>query len=212
MFHHIAEVCPKGVNQSCYSSISDFRELICNLAKTKQFVSISEICNELNIGVVPSDKVVITFDDVPSNVYSNAIPILREFRVPYTLYISTNLIGSEGYLSKEQITILARDPLCTIGSHTVSHCMLKEKGINVLEELSKSKTILEKIIERPVEHFAYPYGTPFAISKAVIKQVAISGLYKSAVCTIPAYINKYSIENMYSLPRIHSQLFMNKYF
>lgn len=125
MFHHVSEICPKGVSESCYSSITDFSNLLNKLSKSKQFISLSELCKYLQSGVVPKDKVVITFDDVPADVYYNAVPILKELCVPYTLFISTSLIGSKGFLSSKQIIELANDPLCTIGSHTISHCKLK---------------------------------------------------------------------------------------
>lgn len=211
MFHHVAETCPNGVSASCYSSIVDFRNLLNELSKSKSFTSLNQLCEGLSKGIVPKDKIVITFDDVPDNVYYNAVPILKEMKVPYTLYISTGLIGTKGFLSKEQIVELSKDSLCTIGSHTVSHCKLKLKGVNLKEEFYSSKNILEKLVGKPVEHFAYPYGTPFAISRRVIEQMRISGLYKSAVSTIPAFINESSIGNRFSLPRIHSQLFSSKY-
>ncbi len=211
MFHHVAETCPNGVSVSCYSSIVDFRNLLIRLSESKSFISLSELCKELDNAIVPKDKIVITFDDVPDNVYYNAVPILQELKVPYMLYISTGLMGTEGYLSKEQIVELSKDPLCTIGSHTVSHCKLKLKEVNLKEEFSTSKKILEQLVEKPVEHFAYPYGTPFAISNSVIEQIRLSGLYRSAVSSIPTFINEYSIENRFSLPRIHSQLFINEY-
>ena len=211
MFHHVAENCPDGVSASCYSSIVDFRNLLTELSKFKHFVPLPKLCKDLQDGIVPKDKIVITFDDVPANVYYNAVPILRELNVPYTLYVSTSLMGTDGYLSKEQIVELSKDPLCIVGSHTVSHCKLKYKGVNLEEEFSASKNTLELLIKKPVEHFAYPYGTPFAISERVIQQMKSSGLYQSAVSTIPAYINEYSVENRFSLPRIHSQLFTNEY-
>ena len=211
MFHHVAETPPEGVSVSCYSSISDFRSLLTKLGDLKQFISLSDLCKELQKNFVPKDKIVITFDDVPSNVYYNAVPILREFGIPYVLYISTKLMEMDGFLSKKQLFELSKDPLCTIGSHTVSHCMLKRRGVTVLQELSDSQKVLEEIINKPVEHFAYPYGTPFAISERIVHLVERSGIYRSAVCTIPAYINEYSKGHIFSLPRIHSQLFTNEY-
>ena len=89
--------------------------------------------------------------------------------------------------------------------------MLKRKDVNQEYEFSESKKVLERLTGKSVEHFAYPYGTPFAISKKVIKQMKSSDLYSSAACTIPAYINEYSLKNMFSLPRIHSQLFISEY-
>ena len=133
MFHHVAETCSDEVSASCYSSIVDFRNLLTELSKSKYFVSLPDLCKDLQDGIVPRDKIVITFDDVPANVYYNAVPILQELNIPYTLYISTSLMGMDGYLSKEQIVELSKDSLSTVGSHTVSHCKLKYKGVNLQE-------------------------------------------------------------------------------
>ena len=211
MFHHVAESCPEGVSPSCYSSITEFELLLKQISTSKQFVTLSELCDDLDSSIVPSNKVVITFDDVPTDIYENAVPILRKYSVPYTLYISIDLIGKDCFLSKDQIIELSKDPLCTIGSHTMSHCKMKKKDVDLHKEVFESKDILKKLINCEVEHFAYPYGTPFAISKRTINYLKETRLSSRAVCTIPACINQHSVENMYSLPRIHSQLCTNEF-
>ena len=211
MFHHVAESRPNGVSSSCFCSIKEFEQLIKKNNSEKHIVSISDLCSDLEAGHIPCNKIVYTFDDVPSDVFNYAIPILRQYSAPFTLYISIDLIDKEGYLSREQLEELSKDPLCTIGSHTISHCMMKKKNIDLHKEVYESKNILEEMLHQDIEHFAYPYGTPFAISRRIIKYVKKSGLYRSAVCTIPAFINQYSITNMYSLPRIHSQLYIDAY-
>lgn len=81
-------------------------------------------------------------------------------------------------MSWEQIAELAKDNLCTIGSHTKSHGVLSNMNVNqVEEELRDSKMKLEQCIQKKVEHFAYPYG---ASNESVMNLAKKLG-YKTAV-------------------------------
>jgi peptidoglycan/xylan/chitin deacetylase (PgdA/CDA1 family) len=62
-------------------------------------------------------------------------------------------------LSWNQIEELSFDPLCTIGSHSVTHSPLTNLSVKELEkELKDSKATIEKHIHKSVTHFAYPHG------------------------------------------------------
>ncbi len=211
MFHHVAETKPEGVSDSCYSSVKSFRWLIEKLSETKIIVSLDTLVREIRSGVVPENHIVLTFDDVPADFYTNALPILNARQVPYTLFIATSMVDTDGYLTIAQLKELARDPLCTIGSHTVNHVKVREKGVNLEKELKESKETLAKMIGKGIKHFAFPFGTPFAVSTDQIRFVERSRLYESAVSTIPGYINKKSNKNLFFLPRIHSELFIKEY-
>lgn len=211
MFHHVGISKPKGVSASCFSTIDDFNSLIDTLLKSKQIVSLGTLVREIKSGVVPKNHIVLTFDDVPYDFFSNAAPILHKKQIPYTLYVATSLIDTDGYLTTDQLRQLSRNPLCTVGSHTVNHVKVREKGVDFISEIKDSKTILSGLTGKEVEHFAFPYGTPFAVSSKQVNQMKESQLYTSAVSTIPGYINKKSVQNMYFLPRIHSELFIKEF-
>ena len=62
-------------------------------------------------------------------------------------------------LSWEQIVEMAADPLCTIAAHTVSHPSLPAlSDEEIRKELSDGKQKIEDRINKPVKHFAYPFG------------------------------------------------------
>ncbi len=64
-------------------------------------------------------------------------------------------------MSWEQVEALARDPLVTIGAHTVNHFNLARLPADKARwEIAESKCLLEDHIDGPVAHFAYPYGEP----------------------------------------------------
>ena len=90
-------------------------------------------------------------------------------------------------MSWEQIAELAKDDLCTIASHTMSHGVLPNMSVEqVEEELRDSKIKLEQCIQKKVEHFAYPYG---ASNKSVMNLATKVG-YKTAVLANGGMIRK----------------------
>lgn len=73
----------------------------------------------------------------------------------------TGLIGRQLYLSEQDISIMAKDPLLSFGSHTVSHpdlTSLLDKE-SIVEKFSKSKKVLESLTGCSVKAVAYPFGT-----------------------------------------------------
>src|SRR5712672_1423125 len=62
-------------------------------------------------------------------------------------------------LSWDGVKQLAADPLVTIGAHTISHCNLARQSEEIAaQEMAVSRVRIEHALERPVLHFAYPYG------------------------------------------------------
>jgi peptidoglycan/xylan/chitin deacetylase (PgdA/CDA1 family) len=63
-------------------------------------------------------------------------------------------------MSWEEIIDISKNSLCTIGGHTENHLALntltKEE---IIEEIIKSNELLSNKIGKPIEHFAYPFGS-----------------------------------------------------
>lgn len=88
------------------------------------------------------------------------------------------MIAQIPLLSWDDIRLLNSHPLCTIGSHGVSHTSLVVLDDQMLDwELISSKKKLEHETGKVIKHFAYPYGY---YNKAVIKAVKKAG-YQTAV-------------------------------
>lgn len=143
----------------------------------------------------------ITFDDAFACVYNEAVPILLEKEIPFTVFLTTDLIGKEGYMTREMVETLSKTPLCTIGAHGVSHRMFRNMSdAEAISELRNSKKILSSIIGKSIELFAFPYGSLFACSRRDIKLLRGEG-YKMGFSTIKAPLNKRSTRNKYFIPR-----------
>ena len=127
-----------------------------------------------NVKPVKDRSVVITIDDAYSSVYKYAWPIFKKYNLPFTLFISTDVIDNKtpGYMSWEEIRTL-RDHGVTIGSQTKSHPhMFKLNREKIIEELSFSnKRFIDEIGSAP-KIFAYPYGE---YNLEVLEQVKLHG-------------------------------------
>ncbi len=127
-----------------------------------------------NIESAEDRSVVITVDDAYSSVYKYAWPIFKKYNLPFTLFISTDVIDNKipGYMSWEEIRTL-RDHGVTIGSQTKSHPhMFKLSKEKIKQELSISnKRFIDEIGSAP-KVFAYPYGE---YNLEVLEQVKLHG-------------------------------------
>ncbi|MDZ5254502.1 polysaccharide deacetylase family protein [Clostridium sp. LIBA-8841] len=107
---------------------------------------------------IPEKPVVITFDDGYKGNYEYAYPILKEFKFPATMFVISNYVGGSDFMTTEQIKEMSNNGI-QIESHTSKHDDLsKLNETEQVETLKNSKTSLEKIIEKPVNFVAYPFG------------------------------------------------------
>lgn len=122
-------------------------------------------------------KVAITFDDGLASFYSNAVPILKKYEVPATVFIMSaavrrpssialdhimrkRLNTPESLMTREQLEELKEEPLITIGSHSVTHPKLPEvkSESDLLYEVKGAKEIIEEELDISVDQFAYPHN------------------------------------------------------
>ena len=128
--------------------------------------------------------VVLTFDDgFKDNL--KVLQVLEKYCFPATIFVTVSYLDQEPvYLSSKDIKFLCDSKLVTIGSHTLSHRLLKVLSDSDLEkEIILSKKILENMISKPVTLFAYPFGAYGAYDKRIVRFVEQAG-YKAAFSTI----------------------------
>lgn len=131
---------------------------------------------------LPERPIVITFDDGFTDFYTHALPILQQYNLTATLYITTAFVNttskwleSEGegmrpLLTWEQINeIHAAGIEC--GAHSHTHPQLDMVSLaKAREEVVTCKKILEDHLQEEVSSFAYPYGYyTTAVKQAVQK-------------------------------------------
>jgi len=79
---------------SLYLSAASFRQRLQALRDARiEVLPLEEGLSRLHAGTLPPRAAVITFDDGFYDFYNLALPLLREFAVPATLYLSTHYCG-----------------------------------------------------------------------------------------------------------------------
>ena len=72
----------------------------------------------------------------------------------------------------------------SFGAHTVNHPVLsKISEADMRREILDSKRSIENRLQKPVAHFAYPFGQPFDFNAQAKKVIQDSG-FKTAVTTV----------------------------
>ena len=111
-------------------------------------------------------------------------------------------IARELCLDWAGIARMSREPLCTIGAHTLTHPMLAKHPEDVARrEIVDGKAILEARLDRPVHHLAYPVGDAGVAGRREFAMAAAAG-YASAVTTRPGMIFPAHAAAPTALPRL----------
>tara|TARA_B100000963_G_scaffold238266_1_gene208355 strand:+ start:973 stop:2028 length:1056 start_codon:yes stop_codon:yes gene_type:complete len=104
-------------------------------------------------------KILITIDDGFKSFYNNAWPYLKENKVPFILFISTEPVGKNGYMTWNEIIEIDQSEFGHIGHHSHSHDYLIDKTedefVNDIELASK---IFKKKLGYVPRIFSYPFG------------------------------------------------------
>ena len=107
---------------------------------------------------LPPKAVVITIDDAFRSVFETGHPILREYNVPYTLFVSTDALdqGLSDYMTWDELAELSEAGV-SIANHGAAHESLLTVG-DVAADVMRAKARLVEHVESLDGVFAYPYG------------------------------------------------------
>ena len=104
-------------------------------------------------------KILLTIDDAFSSFYLNAWPILKKEEIPFILFVSTETVGKNGYMSWDEIIEISKYNFVTIGNHSHSHeYLIKYKFKDFKKDIEQSIKIFEKKLNYNPKFFSYPFG------------------------------------------------------
>ncbi|MFH5798941.1 polysaccharide deacetylase family protein [Haladaptatus sp. CMAA 1911] len=207
MYHSVGET-----NGSYYGNISThvFRRQLKTLHEEFEFVDLSEVVHDNT----SEKKIAVTFDDGFKNFHTNAVPILREFEIPATVFITSEFIDngnreriierhslidvdSKVIMDSSEIRDLIDDDLITIGNHTKTHPVLSEElsRKELFDEIIGAKEELESRFGISVNRFSYPHGEHNQLSDELVRES-----HSLAVTGQPGVLD--SSIDPYLLPRI----------
>lgn len=149
---------------------------------------------------LPPRAVLFTFDDGWAGVYTNARPILAAYGYTATVFMVTGRIGRSGYLTAAQLRRLAAAGW-EIGAHTITHPHLPDLDSQAAyREIEGSRTALARILGRPVESFAYPYGDLDSRIKAIVQEAGFKMAFGTRLGLPGSESDLYCLERL-TIPR-----------
>lgn len=135
----------------------NFERQIQYLAKKYKIVSLGELTKYVQPQYPAlDDYVAITFDDGYRDNYTNAYPILRKYKVPATIFLSTGFIGTDELFWWDKVTriikFIIENNLCIDFSEDIYPEKIKDAIVNIssANSLNSSKaicTLLKEISE-----------------------------------------------------------------
>ena len=104
-------------------------------------------------------KILITIDDAFFSFYKIAWPFLKEEKIPFILFVSTEAVDKNGYMTWKQIKEIEKESFAYIGNHSHTHDYLVDlKDEDFLDDISTaSKIFNNKLGYNPI-FFSYPFG------------------------------------------------------
>lgn len=174
-------------------------------ARGYRVIPLSELPLSLGSSV---PAVVLTFDDGYRDFYENAFPILKERRLPATIFVITGLIEGKIQLSRYRKNPQSARPLSwemlrelkrggvEIGSHSLTHRELTGLSRSEAErEIEESARLIREKTGVNPEWFSYPRGK---FNPELIELARPAG-YRGAVTVRPG--SNYSSRGLFSLKR-----------
>ena len=114
--------------------------------------------NEFNIPK-KQKKILLTIDDAFESFYNEAWPYLKKHEIPFILFVSTEPVGKNGYMTWEQIKEIEKTNFATIGHHSHTHDYLIDKTRNeFILDIEKANEIFSEKLGYIPSLFSYPFG------------------------------------------------------
>jgi poly-beta-1,6-N-acetyl-D-glucosamine N-deacetylase len=127
-------------------------------------INLDQLVEHLKTGIpLPEKPIVLTFDDGYQGHYQFVYPLLKKYKFPAAFGIYPDKVGTKkgrSSLTWEQLQEMAKDPLVTIASHSVTHPadLRKLTDEQLQREVVESKQVLEAKLGMSIPYFVYPEG------------------------------------------------------
>lgn len=134
---------------------------------------------------LPPKAVVLTVDDAYTTFKSGAMPILRQYGFPVTLFVNTDSVGSKDSLDWNELRQLTKEGV-EIGNHTATHNSLAEKFSKestasyrqrVHDDLERAQQTLIRELAIVPQLFAYPYGEYSLAAQQIVAEYGFSAAF-----------------------------------
>ena len=104
-------------------------------------------------------EILITIDDAFESFYLEAWPYLKQNKIPFILFVSTNPVGKRGYMTWDQIREIEAEKFALIGHHSHTHeYLIDETEKFFINDIEKANEIFLQELGFVPKLFSYPFG------------------------------------------------------
>ncbi|MBD1138922.1 polysaccharide deacetylase family protein [Pelagibacterales bacterium SAG-MED46] len=104
-------------------------------------------------------EILITVDDAFESFYKEAWPYLKKNKIPFILFVSTEPVGKQGYMTWDQIREIKNENFVLIGHHSHSHeYLIDETNNDFIADIEKANKIFLQELGGVPKLFSYPFG------------------------------------------------------
>ena len=196
---------------SHYSLSADaFEQQMVYLAARRKVVTLDKLIADVNSG--QKSLAAITFDDGYEDNYYTVFPIMQRYNLPFAIFPVTSFVDGNdavfGYtIQYKQLKAMTWAQLrelydygVVVGAHTHMHPQLSACSPDrVLQELRRSKEMLECQLSSRVNMLAYPFGQRQDFDERT-KQVAQEVGYEAGFSAVPTTIGR--VRDIFEIPRV----------
>jgi peptidoglycan/xylan/chitin deacetylase (PgdA/CDA1 family) len=196
MYHQVVSERPADIHAVTVEAFASQMQWL--YERGYQGVTVEELFTDCGSNRAKPNRrpIAITFDDGYLDFYTNAFPILQQYRFRATVFLVAGRIG--GVNDWDKTPGLVHTPLMdwnqirdslesgmNFGAHTCTHLNLTKIPISQAEdEIKNSRALLEHELQKPIKVFAYPHSQ---YNQAVLKVVIKHGF--DMACTYePHYV------------------------
>lgn len=149
---------------------------------------------------LPPKPVMLTFDDGYADAYSVVLPLLQQYGMTGTFFVTVNLVDRPGYISRAQVRALA-DAGMDVESHAMDHVSMMRPLNDQIYQMCRARDFLSAWTGTDVRHFAYPSGDYNDLSGTALTTCGYLSAYKKAGGSVQSSNAMYLLQRA----RVHGQ-------
>ncbi len=184
MFHYVSWLPPAAdaLRRDLTVSPVDFEGML-KLLREQGYTTVtsSELWWTLDRGgPLPAKPIQLTFDDGYADAASVVLPLLKQYGFVGTFFITVNLVGRPGYVTRQQVRELSEAGM-DVQSHAMDHVsMAALSPAQQRYQMCTARTFLDAWTGIDVRHFAYPSGDYNGDSFGALASCGYLSAYKKA--------------------------------
>ena len=157
---------------------------------------------------LPDNPVIITFDDGYKDNYTNAYPILKKYNFKATIFVITDFVGRENYVTWADLKEMKENGI-SVESHTAGHNSLTDLTDDELRrELFDSRNKIIEELGGEVSFIAYPTGAYNLHIAQLVKDAGYKGAFTVKYGNVDANSNVFALERV---PVFHTENTMKSF-